>query len=579
MFVGIGLPLNDPTNLLMSSILGILVIIIYLRSKSINVSKSQFLIVILMIAILSFYFLSAMINNQPMNSFLLGAYQRNMGFTTLFSFFIIFLYCLGNPNLAKNFTNFGLNSLIILSVTYGFIQYFGQDPMKWTKFSTPGKGVLLTLGNVNFAGALFGLLSVISFYKLLFENGFKLKLLNAILFASTLFLGYETKSLQSIVISIICIVVFLTLYNLSKTNYHKSLILVLGIPSLLLLVFVYLLNINKLTSLKENLLTEGNVVPRLDYMSTGIKIWNDHKLFGVGIDQYGRYAATYRSPEQIARDGYMVIPDKSHNVLIDHLANGGFFVAICWLVFILMISIMVIRAMISSDKSNRPMLAALSSIWFGWLVQSFISPDHIILSFIGFSSAGLVIGNSNSISMNKFTDLRKKYNVSQNIALSLFLMLTLIFYTQTMSFDLKGKQILDKKITNLESIEEIIYAWPSPRVTELIGIELSKDPNNCVVLPRIAERLIKIESRSAQGWFMYGVCDIYRSNYAEAILKIQKSLAYDPLNPFYLTEKARLEIELMRYRDARKTIDLAKSIVPNDIQIISLDSKLKVSFE
>jgi hypothetical protein len=275
----------------------------------------------------------------------------------------------------------------------------------------------------------------------------------------------------------------------------------------------------------------------------------------------------------------MVIPDKSHNVLIDHLANGGFFVAICWLVFILMISIMVIRAMISSDKSNRPMLAALSSIWFGWLVQSFISPDHIILSFIGFSSAGLVIGNSNSISMNKFTDLRKKYNVSQNIALSLFLMLTLIFYTQTMSFDLKGKQILDKKITNLESIEEIIYAWPSPRVTELIGIELSKDPNNCVVLPRIAERLIKIESRSAQGWFMYGVCDIYRSNYAEAILKIQKSLAYDPLNPFYLTEKARLEIELMRYRDARKTIDLAKSIVPNDIQIISLDSKLKVSFE
>ena len=145
--------------------------------------------------------------------------------------------------------------------------------------------------------------------------------------------------------------------------------------------------------------------------------------------------------------------------------------------------------------------------------------------------------------------------------------------------DLKGKQILDKKIRNLDSIEEIIYAWPSPRVTELIGVELSKDPNNCVVLPRIAERLIRIESRSAQGWFMYAVCDIYRSNYAEAILKIQKSLTYDPSNPFYLTEKARLEIELMRYRDARKTIDLAKSIVPNDTQITSLDSKLKVSFE
>ena len=579
MFVGVGLPLNDPTNLLMSSILGTLAIIIYLRSKSINVSKSQVLIVILIIAILSFYFLSAIINNQSMDSFLLGAYQRNIGFITLFSLFIIFLYGLGNPNLAKNFTNFGLTSLIVLSITYGFIQYFGQDPLKWTKFTTPGKGVLLTLGNVNFAGALFGLLSVISFYKLFFEYGIKLKLLNSFFFTSTLFLGYETKSLQSSFVSIICIVIFLTFYNLSKTNYRKSFILVLGVPSLLLLLFVYLLNINKLTNLKENLLAEGNVIPRLDYMSTGIKIWNDHKLFGVGIDQYGRYAATYRSPEQITRDGYMVIPDKSHNVFIDHLANGGFFVAIFWIALILTISIMVIRAVIASDKSSKPMLAALSSIWFGWLVQSLISPDHFFLTFIGLSSAGLVIGSSNSISRNKLIDLRKRYHVPQNVALSLLLIFTLFFYSQTMLSDLKGKQILDKKIRNLDSIEEIIYAWPSPRVTELIGVELSKDPNNCVVLPRIAERLIRIESRSAQGWFMYAVCDIYRSNYTEAILKIQKSLTYDPSNPFYLTEKARLEIELMRYRDARKTIDLAKSIVPNDTQITSLDSKLKVSFE
>ena len=563
----------------MSSILGTLAIIIYLRSKAINVSKSQVLIVILMIAILSFYFLSAIINNQSMNSFLLGAYQRNIGFITLFSLFIIFLYGLGNPNLAKNFTNFGLTSLMVLSITYGFIQYFGQDPLKWTKFTTPGKEVLLTLGNVNFAGALFGLLSVISFYKLFFEYGIKLKLLNSFFFTSTLFLGYETKSLQSSLVSIICIVIFLTFYNLSKTNYRKSFILVLGVPSLLLLLFVYLLNINKLTNLKENLLAEGNVIPRLDYMSTGIKIWNDHKLFGVGIDQYGRYAATYRSPEQITRDGYMVIPDKSHNVFIDHLANGGFFVAIFWIALILTISIMVIRAVIASDKSSKPMLAALSSIWFGWLVQSLISPDHFFLTFIGLSSAGLVIGSSNSISRNKLIDLRKRYHVPQNVALSLLLIFTLFFYSQTMLSDLKGKQILDKKIRNLDSIEEIIYAWPSPRVTELIGVELSKDPNNCVVLPRIAERLIRIESRSAQGWFMYAVCDIYRSNYTEAILKIQKSLTYDPSNPFYLTEKARLEIELMRYRDARKTIDLAKSIVPNDTQITSLDSKLKVSFE
>ena len=36
----------------------------------------------------------------------------------------------------------------------------------------------------------------------------------------------------------------------------------------------------------------------------------------------------YRTPTQIVRDGNFQIPDKAHNVLIDHLANGGVFAGV-----------------------------------------------------------------------------------------------------------------------------------------------------------------------------------------------------------------------------------------------------------
>ena len=36
-------------------------------------------------------------------------------------------------------------------------------------------------------------------------------------------------------------------------------------------------------------------------------------------------------------DGVFVIPDKSHNVLIDHFANGGVFAGIVWIAFVILV--------------------------------------------------------------------------------------------------------------------------------------------------------------------------------------------------------------------------------------------------
>lgn len=571
MFVGIGFPLNDPTNLFMSFILISFALLIYLSSKTLIISQSQFKLIFLILTILGLYCLSAFENNQSLNSFVLGAYQRNMGFATLLSIFLIFIYSLGNSRLAKNFMYFGLNSLLVLSIIYGYIQYLGFDPINWTRLNSPGRGIVLTLGNVNFAGALFGILSIVCLHKLLYEKSLKLKLINCFLFVSTLFLGFETRSLQATAISIISLVVFTVLYNLSKNNYINLLFTSIGIIISLLFIVVYIFTSDRFIRLREKILVEGSIIPRFDYMSTGIKIWNDHKLFGVGIDQYGRHAATYRNTEQITRDGFMTIPDKAHNIFIDHLANGGLIVALCWIILVLIISSKVIKTVLLSEKKDRLLTVTLSTIWFGWLMQSLISPDHILLTLIGFSSAGLVIGSSNMADQKRKIDLRNKFNSLQNISLSLILVFILSFYFFTISADYKGKQILSGKNRNPDSIIEVINSWPSPKVTELIGVELSKDANNCIILPKIAERLIDIETRSAQGWFMYAVCEIYTANYVKAISKIDKSLLYDPSNPFYLIEKARIEIEIKQYQDAKKTLNIVKSIVPNNPQVIALE--------
>ena len=96
--------------------------------------------------------------------------------------------------MVNNFLNYGLLSTLVLANIYGYLQYFGLDPLPWM---SPFGAISLTLGNPNFAGALFGMITVVGLAKIILAKNLLHKMTYTLLFISSIFLSFQTKSLQS----------------------------------------------------------------------------------------------------------------------------------------------------------------------------------------------------------------------------------------------------------------------------------------------------------------------------------------------------------------------------------------------
>ena len=105
-------------------------------------------------------------------------------------------------------------------------------------------------------------------------------------------------------------------------------------------------------------------------------MFRDNPLFGVGVDNMQRFMPLYMRPEDIRREGVDIVADKSHNVIVDHLANGGIFVGTVYLLFLLLIFYF-IKSLLKQNPNRNLDLALPSSIFIGYVVQLFINTDSI----------------------------------------------------------------------------------------------------------------------------------------------------------------------------------------------------------
>ena len=570
LFLSVGWLFSDPTNLLMSAMLVILSFILLIFSKNTKIIIKSYLV--LPALILIGYVISALVNNQTLNSFALGYYQRNFGFLTYLALFIIYIYTANNSLMQKEFINRGLTLLIVIASIYGYLQYFNSDPFNWTSIENPDGAILLTMGNINFSGALLGILSVVAFAKIFIAKKLLGKFLWSFIFLSNLFLAIQTKTLQSITVTFVGCMIFIFLNYVDKLNILRLFKLIFFsftavLSSLILMNILFSINFNRI---KDWIILEGSVEPRLDYMRTGIAIWSDHKIFGVGVDQYAMHSALYRNAEQVLRDGDFVLPDKSHNVFIDHFANGGLVVGLLWIIFNISILFMLLRLSLVHKAEHKFTTALMGAIWISWLSQSFISPDHIFLSFLGFLSSGFITG---TYFKSFYSNTSKYYIFSKWTRLTLLstLFMVIFFFITVLRSDYDSKKILDGKITDNKEILRIVSDSFNPKTIELIGVNLSKLPQNCPTTSQIGKHLIEIDGRSSQGWFMYAVCDLYELQYSSALSKLQNSLKYDPINPYYLLTKAKLEISLNQMKNALSTLQIIKIVDPTNIQILELE--------
>ena len=572
-FISVGWFAHDPVGLLSSSVLIIWLLAAVVFTKEFNWKQSKLFLAPLLMPV--GYLISAVINSQSPTSLLLGGYQRNYGFASMLALGLLFVLATNIKIDVKKFIDFGFLTVLIMANIYGYLQYFDLDPLPW---SNPFKAVALTLGNPNFAGALFGMLAVIAFARALYGKVIITRVSYLLLFTSTIFLGFQTKSLQSQLLLIVSILVFLFINSFSKTTTLFKAIRYLSLSafSFAAVVVISVFGFSGFAQVKDRVFFQGSIPQRLDYWRTGLEIWNDNLVFGVGADQFQRYAALYRTPEQIIRDGNMVIPDKSHNVFIDHLANGGLIGGLLWLIMVLSVFYVLFK-IIRSSFENHVEISILASIWTAYVVQSLISPDQIVLSVIGYSSAGLIVGTylKQRNLLSGSTKLKENpFLIRATFAFAL--VMALAIYTMALGANKDAKDMLDGKLVGAQAYISVLDSWPNPKVTELIGIEIVKDPNNCELANTVADKLIKIDDRSSQGWFMKAVCANASRDFTSAINYVDNSLKFDPLNPYYLISKAKLEIAANQLDNAAKTVEKVKSIKPAEAEINALESSITV---
>ena len=567
--VSVGWFAHDPVGLFASTVLlvGALAGLLLFRRGTWQKSR----ILWLPFAVVVGYLISAVVNGQGLASLYLGGYQRNFGVATWLALAIVFLIGAQGEVKLRGYLDWVLPGVLIAGLGYGLVQFLGKDPLPWTN---PYKAVSLTLGNPNFAGAFFGILGVIAFSRIFVGKGVVQKSFGVLLFGATVFISLKTNSLQSPLLIVGGIVVFTLLSNLrSKSGLGRIAKFssggVLG-AAVVGVVVLFAGSASWLATAREKLFFQGSVAQRLDYWRTGFEILKDHPIFGVGTDQFQRYAALYRTPEQMARDGVFVLPDKAHNVLIDHFANGGLIVGLIWAAFVISIFYMLVKALRGTEKVDvRRDLAILGTMWSMYVLQALISPDQLVLSLIGYSSAGLIAG----IYLKGAPTVKIDSFVVRSVT-GFVLVLVVLVSGLALKSNADAKKVLDGQITGVEPILKVIDAWPNAKTTEAIGIQEINKPNNCELADQISDRLIKYDDRSAPGWYMKALCNNSRGELEKAIEAVGNSVKFDPINPSYLVGKAKLEIAAARIADAEATIAKITEVDPTNIELSALNASV-----
>jgi O-antigen ligase len=560
---------HDPVALLASTVLliGALAGVLLFRGRS----WKRNWILWLPFGIVVGYLISAIVNGQGLASIYLGGYQRNFGVASWLALALVFLIAAQGEVRMRGYLDWVLPGVLIAGLGYGFIQFIDKDPLPWVN---PYNAVTLTLGNPNFAGAFFGILSVLTVSRIFLGRSIGIKVIGVLLFAATVFIGLETNSLQSPLLIVSGVLVFGLLSNLETkkgigriTKFGFGWILsatIVGIPVL------FTGGGSFLNSVREKFFFQGSVAQRLDYWRTGFEIWKDHPIFGVGTDQFQRYASLYRTPEQLKRDGAFVTPDKSHNVLIDHFANGGLIVGLIWITFVVAVFYMLIKALKNNDEiQTRRDLAILGTIWSTYILQALISPDQLVLTLIGYSSAGLIAG----IYLKDAAVIQVDPFFVRSVT-ALLLVFAVAISGKALIANADAKKVLDGEITGVEAILKVVDAWPNAKTTEAIGIQEINKPNNCEFANQISDRLLKYDDRSAPGWYMKAICNNLKGDFTKALNAVSNSVNFDPINPMYLVGKAKLEIAASRPEDAKATIARITEVDPTNPELVILNNSV-----
>lgn len=563
-FVSVGWFLSQPVTLLSSVVIAVMALLGLIAKKR-NVVLGSRKIILIAYALPLAYVVSALVNQQSIVNALFGMYGRGFGLTTLTALATIML--VASRTGSEAFFTRVIPSFSVIVTVYGLLQAFNLDPLPWKNL---GQTVQLTMGNPNFSSALFGLISVFYLSQIFADKQLVYKVGNLALYAITFFLIYKTKSLQGYAVAILAAFIFLYLYLSSLNIKHwKTLRRVIFVSSGVVAGGLIAIISNQFSFFdrpRKFFAIQANTEARLEYWRLGIQMWKDHPIFGVGVDNYQDWSPLYRTPELLRIDGYAVIPDKSHNIFIDHFSNGGVLAGIIWIIsclMILFIALKLIRTEIPQKIQVRVYI--LTSIIIGYLFQAFISPDQLILALLAFISAGILLNYYYEfVAKADDNQQKKRKSVDMRWAYSLLLFVYIVVAARYVSVDAKVQSVIEGKTASQAQVEAIIKDWTSKRAAEITVVNRIDQRDTCVAITSYADLILEKYPRSANAWVYKVLCSNADGKLDQAVSEVKEAIKLDPLDTYYLGLQAKLEIARKNYAEAQMIASRILEIDPDD---------------
>ena len=318
---------------------------------------------------------------------LFGDYQRRTGFLT-YLFLATFLLFTTKKIRFSDGSRFHYWTLGIALTfcLYGILQHFGYDFVNW---NNQYNAILGTVGNPNFAAALMGIFTVILFGFAINKDtsGFN-RVISAGSVLLLLLTIYFSDSLQGFLAAAVGFGVLIVTWILQRSRTLGWSIAGVGFAGGLMSIF------GILQMGPFNFLFKESVTYRGDYWRAGIRMFQDHIWFGVGLDRYGAYFREYRDVVQVLRRGPNVGTNAAHNVFIQLGATAGIFVLIAYLVLVGFVFWRGFVGLRQSTGTKQILFATYFGAWLTYLAQAMISIDNIGVAIWGWVLGGAVIGLS-----------------------------------------------------------------------------------------------------------------------------------------------------------------------------------------
>jgi O-antigen ligase len=433
----------------------------------------------------------------------------------------------------KFFISFASTGIIV--AVYGTLQGMGLDPVSWVIQYNP---IVTTLGNPNFTSGFLGLSGIALLMSILISKNNNLKALYVAGLILDVFVLFKSGSIQGVMgLAIGASVIVVTKFWITNVRHGK--IAAITVIFFSAPIFLALINIGPLASN----IYQGTLKNRFDYWSAALSMFNDHPIFGVGIDRFGEYYREYALQNQVVQGQ---ITDNAHSIYLQLLSTGGLVTFIPYLLLVAFITFIGISALIKATNQEKLLISGVLGIWLATIAINLVTVDSLGVGVWFWITGGVLISVS-SPHLNSKIDVKTKSKTTTEefpsgyLAAAIFSILALIILIPQVN---KSQTLLGLKktlpgLSSQEYVAKVIDAFdPAESSTQfLIQLaDLAFRQGAIVDGLKMVDRINEVDQRSYYGNYYAAVVYESTEKRTEAIKYRERLKELDPWNNTSLIE-------------------------------------------